>query len=188
MVFRLTVLTCALLFGLPAAALLLAHMGFIALPADAYLSSVSTTSAPVASSSAQVLTRYELDGTSPRTAPARAAIMAANELLPGHERGLNRYWTFHRNGSRRNVTNDLVASTTVCDGCASGAQILFVSANVDRIHEDIADVVLHWSLHSTQRVYDNRGRLISAGKVEDSGEIMMRLQFGHGRWRAVPIE
>ena len=182
---RLTVLSCALLFGIPAVALLLAHMGFIALPADAYVSSVVTIPEHTEADPEDETAAYEL-ADSPRMAAARAAIVAANALLPNYERGLNRPWKFHRDLPRRG--QDAGASMTVCAGCKSGPRVLFVSATVDRVQHDIADVTLQWSIQYTDGVPDRRRDVNTAHVIEQSGEILMHMRYAAGRWSAVSAQ
>ena len=182
MLGRIIVLTCALLFGIPAVALLLAHMGFIALPADAYVSSVSTTTQTWTAGRDPFPVRWS----GPSAAAGKAAINAANALLPHYEPDRDRDWDFHETPTRS--AHNVAATMTVCADCPTGSQLLFVGAIVDRIRDNIATVTLQWSLHRTERIYNARGEMISPGSVAERGEIVIFLKQAYGRWGVIEPE
>ena len=66
--------------------------------------------------------------------------------------------------------------------------MLFVSAKVEHMSNDIADVTLSWELHTGHRVYSERGELLSPGAIEQSGEISIRLENHDGRWHALQAQ
>jgi hypothetical protein len=180
-VLRLTGIACALLFGIPAVALLLAHMGFIALPADPYVSSVGATSAPVMTYNTSERNPLDLARTA-RAAAGRAAIVGANAVLPHYQRGVNRPWSFHEPGR---ASQDIFAQVTVCNSCPTGKEILSVVATVDSIYDDRAEVRLKWSLHNERRIRRSNGERTWADPVAQRGEVTVRLQNHDGRWHAV---
>ena len=179
---RLAVITCALLFGIPAGALLLAHMGFIPLPADAYVSTVDATTTPAVTYNTAEPNPAKLERTA-RAAAGRAAIVAANRLLPHYQRGVNRPWNFQENSGHG--VQDVTATVHVCASCPSGRDILFVSAKVGHMTNDGADVTLRWSLHNGSRTYNRRGELLSPGTIQQTGEITIRLENHDGRWHTI---
>ena len=180
MIVRLSAIACALLFGIPAGALLLAHMGFIALPADQF-NSVGATSTPGVAYNTSERNPHVLARTA-RASAGRAAIVGANRLLPLYQRGVNRPWFFY---DPAGTANDVAAQVPVCKTCPTGEEILSVLASTDHIDDERAEVTLKWSLHNKRRVENRRALRGWEDPAAQRGEITVRLQNHDGRWHAV---
>lgn len=200
LLLRAGVFGLVLVFGIPAAALLLAHLGLIGMPQDAYVSSVTEISPatsveylwPIHPSRdyARVLGPPDTLDT-PRTVIARAAIREAAAHLPGHQEGVDRNWTFYRvshpgftYGAR---TATLRATAPVgCDGCAGEPEQVWVSARVVWVRSNRAEVAIDWALGPERRpIVRSRAK---PGVDTERGKITITLELAADAWRATQIE
>jgi hypothetical protein len=190
---RASVLALTLLFGIPAAALLLAHLGLIALPKDAYLSSVTEISRPKSDDhQAHVIERLDTLG-APRAAVARAAIIAAAAHFPGHQEGVDRDWEFYRvsrAGFPSDWTTDAQANGRArCDGCSGAREaVVMVSARVVSLRADRAEVAVDWKLASNRHRSFARSGTEQAVANHDHGSLRITLELVADQWHALQIE
>lgn len=198
---RAIVFALTILFGIPAAALLVARLGFVALPPDTYLRPVTEIS-PDSSDvvDARVLEPPDAPDVldvpdvpdAARTVIARVAVIEAAAHLPGHQQGVDRDWAFHRGsprGSAPGATTDVRGSARVrCDGCgAQGEERLWVSARVVGLRADRAEVAVTWTRAPERRRTYRRPDGSSAVVVHDRGRIYVTLELAGGEWRALHI-
>ena len=190
---RASVIGLLLVFGIPAAVLLLAHAGVIHMPSDPYQRSVTEVArANAVQDYAHVLGRPDTVD-APRNVVARSAIVEAAAQLPGHAEGVERKWSFYRvtrTGFRYPVASDAYATSRLaCDGCEDDERerTVRVSARVTTLMETRAHVLIGWSVPRVERpVYSSRGELINPPR--DTGKLMVTLDLVGDTWRAVSIE
>jgi hypothetical protein len=191
---RAGVIGLLLVFGIPAAVLLLAHAGVIRMPSDPYLRSVTEVApANAVQDYAHVLGRADTVE-APRNVVARSAIEEAAAQLPGHIEGVERDWSFYRvsqSGFRYPLrTTDARATVRVaCADCDDNIEsALWISARVSSLEDGRAHVVVGWVLTRTRRTLYDRNGAETGGSATDTGRLAVTLAEAGGRWRAVSIQ
>jgi hypothetical protein len=187
---RVTIVGLALVFGLPAAALLLAHLGVIRMPRDAYLSPVTDMAPATVEDYARVLAPLDEVDTPPMIA-ARAAITEASAHLPGYHDGLDRDWTFHRVSrtllTYRHTSHAHASARVVCDSCGSARESrLLVSAHVVSLQPERAHVDVAWVLTAERPFGPSAARQTTF--ITGRGRLRVTLERAAGEWRAVRLE
>lgn len=191
---RPALVAATLLLGLPAAALVVAHLGFIALPVDPLARTEPGTAGTTASGSGVGMRALERLDTMPRhrVLLAQIAIVAAERRLPGHLDGIERRWVFQpasREGTRAARGEDLAAMVVVpdCTECVHGRDArLVVRARVENTNGR-ARVTLNWVLSSGSATTYARYEGANAAREERRGRITVELRLEDGVWvAAVP--